>query len=91
MKAYIWTYVGVDRQPLLDFIDKIPEIVNWQAGGGAIFLISEQSPDWISEKIHSKFPDLNYIIMPVDIVGAQGYTQKDVWDFLQRPRRAGQP
>jgi hypothetical protein len=89
MKCYMMSYMG-ERQPILDAIEKVPEIVNWQAGGGAIFMVSEKNTEWLTEVIHEKLPDLTFVICPTNIGQMQGYLPKVVWEFIQRPRKVGE-
>jgi hypothetical protein len=75
---------------MIDLIDKIPEIVNWRASIGVIFLVSEKNENWISEKIHAGLPpDAAYLVSTITIDGSQGYLDAESWDFIRNPRRVG--
>ena len=81
----------VSRKEILDALNTIPEVLNWRAAVGTIFLISEQTSPQVSDKIRAKIPGLLHVVVPVDMNITQGWADKDTWDFLTRPRRAGQP
>jgi hypothetical protein len=77
----------VDRQMILDTLDKMPEILNWRASIGAIFLVSNQSSMVLSRALHLRIPDLLYVILPVG-KGADGWADKDTWTFINDPKSA---
>jgi hypothetical protein len=90
MNCFALMYMGADRQTMIDLIDKIPEIVNWRASNGVIFIISEKNENWISEKIHAGLPqDTAFLVSTITIDSSQGYLDKDSWDFIRNPRRVG--
>jgi hypothetical protein len=88
MKCYAVIWTGPERQKMIDALDKIPEILNWRAASGAIFIVSEQNEDWLAEKIHKEFPSIIFMVAPVKSVDVQGYQDKTTWEFIQNPRRA---
>jgi hypothetical protein len=79
---------GERRQEILDFLDTIPEIVNWRATTGIILLVSELTADEIIDKLHEKFPKLGFIVAPVNIDDVQGIANKETWDFIRYPKSA---
>jgi hypothetical protein len=96
MKCYVLTWDrlvnddGKRRQEFLDFLDTIPEIVNWRGTVGIILIASDLSGEQIQEKIRARFPkELGFLIFPVNINDTQGYTNKDTWDFIRNPRPIG--
>jgi hypothetical protein len=88
------TWIGVagdERQTILDALDGIPEIVNWRAATGAIFVVSELSGPVLAEVINPKLPaHVHFVLVPASIDRTSGYTDKETWDFIRRPRRVGE-
>jgi hypothetical protein len=89
MNCFVIIHSGTERQKIIDLIDKIPEIVNWRGVSGAIFVASDKNENWISERIHAGFPELTYLVAQIKIDDSQGYLDKETWDFIRKPRRAG--
>lgn len=86
--ALMWSDFARDK--LIAAVDKVPEIVNWRASSGAIFLVSEESDNWLAEKIHEIVPELKtFLVTKIDMEHAQGYQDKQTWDFIQNPRAVG--
>jgi hypothetical protein len=81
---------AINRQQILDMLDKDPQIKNWRASTGAIFIASEVSAKQLSEALHGTFPKLHFIIAPIDIEKTWGYSDKDTWEFIRRPQQPGQ-
>lgn len=92
MNCYILTslYDGVTRQNMIDFLDDLPEVVNWRAHIGAIFLASEGPAEVLSDRIHEEFPTLFFIVARISAASTHGWADKDTWDLIQRPRPVGQ-
>jgi hypothetical protein len=88
MKCYAIMHSGTDRQNILDVLDGIPEILNWRAASGAIFVVSQKGENWISDKIHAAFPDAIFLVATIDIATSQGYQDKETWEFIERPKPA---
>jgi hypothetical protein len=92
MKCYliIWTRykdeLHYEQKELTDFINTVPEIVNWRADAGAIFIVSDQHENKLSEIIHGKFPKLRFIIAPIIIQNIQGWASNDTWEFIKNPK-----
>ena len=78
--------VGITRQKILDNLDKIPEISNWRASIGAIFIAGAFSVRELGEKIHGLMPDLLYLLSSIDMEKAAGWTDRQTWDFIQIPK-----
>jgi hypothetical protein len=95
MNCYVLMWSAVvegtllDRQEVINFIDSVPEIVNWRASTGGIFLVSNASPKIISTKINAKFPKLTFIISPIAIQSTWGWADKETWDFIRNPQPVG--
>jgi hypothetical protein len=94
MNCFILTWRRNDdlpRRTILDTLDAIPDVLNWRAAVGAIIIVSESDARSISEKINEKLPKLHFLVSPVSIDSAEGYMDKDTWNFIRRPRRVGEP
>lgn len=96
MKCYLltWDRLVVDdnkrRQEFIDFLDTIPEIVNWRASVGVILLVSDLPAEIIQEKIRAKFPkELGFLLVPINIHDAQGYTNRETWEFIRNSNAVG--
>jgi hypothetical protein len=91
----IWhPYIGekvIERSVVLDSLDKIPEIENWRANIGAIFIASKSSASEISDSIRQKIPGLMHMVIPIDLAHMQGWADRDTWEFILKPRPAGEP
>jgi hypothetical protein len=84
-------HVHPNRQEILDAIDKVPEIVNWRASVGAIFLVTDSnvSSSNVTDLILKAIPNISrFIIAPIDGMRSQGMADADTWNFLNNPRRA---
>jgi hypothetical protein len=81
----------IDRQELIDVLDKIPEIANWRASTGAIFLNSDADAITLYERIHSAMPNLLFVVSEININTCKGWDVPQTWDFIARPRSVGLP
>lgn len=92
MKCFILTWLNsASCQVVLDALDKIPQIINWRASTGAIFLVSSIDASALTDLIHEKLPKEHFVISQISIDTVEGYTDRDTWNFIRRPRRAGEP
>jgi len=67
MKCYLLVTGDLKRrQPILDYIDKVPEITSWHTASGGILFASEKEEEWLADKIHEGFPYLVFLIVPLD-------------------------
>jgi hypothetical protein len=97
MKTYMLTWhpwykkfdSQVDRQHILDVIDKMPEVENWRAAIGAIFLATDLNARQLSDKIHQSMPDLTFLVVPAKLDQVEGWADRKTWDFIRRPKRVG--
>jgi hypothetical protein len=93
--AYLMTWLPiigqspVDRQQILNVLDTIPEVANWRAAVGAIFIISPSSPTTLSEQIRRKLPGLHHVITRIDVFSMDGWADTETWSFVQYPRSRG--
>jgi hypothetical protein len=79
----------IDRQDILDGLDKMPEISNWRASTGVIFFVSSEDMFRLSDKIHARFPDLLFMITPIRVSSAAGWTDRETWAFIRAETRYG--
>lgn len=96
MKCYVITWSthylnqqqphAVNRQHILDSLDKISEARNWRASTGAIFIASEGNPKMISDQLHRLLPHLGFVLLEIKIQDVWGWTDKETWEFIQNPR-----
>jgi hypothetical protein len=98
MKCYLMTWTvslegggQIDRQEILNYFETDQRIRNWRASTGAIFIVSEASQLELGDRLHLRFPNLHYIITPLNMTELWGWTDKETWEFILRPRRAGEP
>jgi hypothetical protein len=93
MKPYVLTWLPwldggpIDRQKILDVLNTMPEVLNWRAAVGAIFIISESSPTQLSIGLRTRIPNLHHMIVPIDVTIADGWADKETWDFIQHSQR----
>jgi hypothetical protein len=73
---------------MIDTIDALPEIVNWRAAAGTIFLVSDKGVNWITNEIHKKYSELKFLVVPLKLSDVQGYQDKKTWDFIEIPKPA---
>ena len=76
----------IDRQQILNVLDTMPEVVNWRAAVGAIFIISPGSATTLSEQIRRKLPGLQHVITRIDGFNVDGWADAETWNFVQYPR-----
>jgi hypothetical protein len=88
MKVYIlaFAYGSPSRQEMLDFLDTLPEIKNWRASEGVIYLAAEISDDQIAEKIRAKYPKLRFIVTQISSATSQGWGAGALWEFIAKPK-----
>jgi hypothetical protein len=89
MKVFLFTF-GLDRKPILDFLDLQPAVLNWFAiNWQAILIASETDATTLSTMIHNQFPNLLFIITEIDRDKTNGWMSKLVWDFINSPKSSG--
>jgi hypothetical protein len=94
MNCYLMTWSGsnVNTQTILDALDKLSEIVNWRSATGGIFIVSDTPPNDLSELINNSIPKhVHFVLARLRIGETWGYTDEKTWEFIRRPRRAGEP
>jgi hypothetical protein len=77
-----------DRQKLLDALDTMPNITNWRASTGAVFIVADESVEvnTIADQLIAKLPDLRFVVSTISSKTSQGFTDKDTWAFITDPK-----
>src|SRR5712664_3368283 len=89
MKVFLFTF-GLDRKPIIDFLDLQPAVLNWFAiNWQAILIVSQAEVTTLSMMIRRQFPELLFIITEVDRTKTNGWINKAVWDFINSPKSSG--
>lgn len=92
MRPYLFCFNATmgSRQQVVDFLDTLPQILNWYAPlPQSIILISDQPARTLRELIHNRYPQSFFIITEIQSKGADGWLPKAAWDFINRPRSSG--
>ena len=86
-RALIMVHDSTDRQKILDALNELPEVVNWRAAVGGIFLATPRSvtADKIGRDLAPKIPGVKFVIAAVDGL-AQGNADDLTWEFLNKPK-----
>ena len=80
----------ITRKDLLDFLDTKPEIKNWFAFmPSAIFVISDRRAFQISQFIHTRFPEVYFVVSEVPKGENDGWLSKEAWNFINNPLSSG--
>jgi hypothetical protein len=87
-RVHVMTFhpIGIRKQ-ILDTLDAIPDVKNWRATTGGIFIVTEVdvSTNALAMNIHSRLPNVRFIL--AGVAGAtQGNSETETWDFLNNPR-----
>jgi hypothetical protein len=89
MKIYVLTFRPHDqRERILKFLDTLPEVINWRASAGAIFIVSDSSADDISKKIHAEFSSLTHVLARIQTGNThdlQGWADPKTWEIIKHP------
>ena len=91
MKTYILVFndAQVDRKRLQQAVDRIEAVANWYAFfGNVMCLASDKSARVLSTSLRRDFPNLNFLITPVDPEQTGGWMPRSVWSFLNDPQPA---
>ena len=95
-RAYLLIYssgVGT-REEIRDYIDNLPEILNWRYDvPNAFYLISESDADEIANRIlHFSKGDGRFLVTEV-VENSQGWLPRGAWRFLNEktPARGTSP
>ena len=92
MRPYLLAFGGPPewRQAILDFLDKQPDVLNWYAFfPAAIFFISRKGPQELSQRLHSSFPNIWFVIAEVQAGRSDGWLPEAAWNFISNPQSSG--
>lgn len=80
----------VDRDAVTRALDEIPEVKNWRASAGAIFIVTSQTVSSIdlAPKLGAKIPQARFVMAPISGVASQGRADQATWDFINQPTPA---
>ncbi len=78
----------VSRQSIIDCLEKMPEISNWRASTGCLFIASDHPARTMAEQLHIMLNDLNFLIVPIKMEDAWGWTDKETWAFIDQSTAA---
>jgi hypothetical protein len=76
----------VDRDELLQKLDQMPEVLNWRASVGAIFIVSKAGSVQLSLQIHGALPRLQFVLVSITNSICTGWADNGTWDFVNNPR-----
>lgn len=82
-RAYIFVYAEElgDREALRDFLDRLPEVLNWRYDlPNAFYLVSESSADELANKI--KLVGTGRFIITEVPENSQGWLPRRSWDII---------
>src|SRR5579862_1714228 len=74
-----------DRQTVINFLDMLPEVVNWRASTGGILIVSRHDVNVLTAKLHEKLLKMNFILARIPGLTSQGWTDADTWKFINNP------
>lgn len=85
-QCHMITFVG-DRQKLLNALDLIPEVLNWRAALGGVFVVTPATvtSSMIAEKLAPKYPDLRFVISAIYGNMTNGRADAQTWEFINNP------
>lgn len=84
----VWDNVSKEGVPVTtfrEFIDTIPEIINWRQVLGILIIASDEDETWIANKVHEKFPQLTFVVSRVQQYNVNGWADQQTWDHLNFP------
>jgi hypothetical protein len=92
MKPYLFSFNATmgTRQQVLDFLDTLPQVLNWYAPlPESVIIISERGVSELQALIHNRYPMSYFIITEIPPGGNDGWLPKVAWDFINNPRSSG--
>ena len=78
----------LEKDKLIQFIDRRPEVINWYTFGAIVFLISDYDLSYLGSLIHNGVESLFFVICEIDQRNIQGWMPEQAWDFVLNPRPA---
>jgi len=88
--AHLMVHDSADRQKVLDVLDATPEVLNWRAAAGGVFLVtlSSTTSDHLGRVLAPKLPNIKFVIADIRGSRAQGMADDETWNFINSPRPA---
>jgi len=88
-RVFLLTFNGL-RQPITNYLDTRPEILNWFGIlPNAILIVSRSDATALTGAVHTRFPQMWFVIMEVDRYKANGFITMKTWDFINEPSSSG--
>jgi len=87
--CHMMTFHGVvNRQKILDQLNTMPEVVNWRAAAGGIFIVTgvHITSSALALSLHGRLPDVFFVMAPIAGIHAQGNVDQKTWDFINYPK-----
>ncbi len=92
MKPYLFSFNATmgTRQQVLDFLDTLPQVLNWYAPlPQSVILISDSPMQKLSELIHNHYPMSFFIITEIVDKANNGWLPREAWEFINDPKSSG--
>jgi hypothetical protein len=75
---------------ILDFLDTRREVLNWyRVFPGTVLITSRADLAALTGVIHVSNPWLWFTISEIDTARVNGFTNPQVWDFINNPKSSG--
>ena len=88
-KVFLLTFNG-DAKPFTDFLDMRPEVLNWfKILSNAILILARSDASALATLIRVQLPIMWFVITEVDTFKTNGWINKRVWDFINKPWPSG--
>jgi hypothetical protein len=86
METYGFSWKNVEHYVVRDqgYLDTVPEVKNWRATNGGVFIAKEMDENWLAERVHNAFLEMQFMITPLQIETVQGYQDAETWDFIRK-------
>jgi hypothetical protein len=87
--VFLLTFNGLPK-PITDFLDTRREVLNWFVIlSNAVLLVSRSDATALAALIHLQFPLIWFVITEVDTSKTNGWINRPVWDFINKPWSSG--
>jgi hypothetical protein len=87
-QCHMLTCFQGERERILSALNVIPEVLNWRASTGAIFVvtIATVSAITVADRVRVRCPGIWFIVAPIYGSLTQGVSDKETWDFINYPK-----
>jgi|APSaa5957512493_1039668.scaffolds.fasta_scaffold31585_1 hypothetical protein len=92
MKVFCITFNSntIARQVVLNYLDTLPSVLNWYAVfPGTVYIVSRADIYTLQEKLRIGFLVHDFIISEISGTTTGGYSNKEVWNFINSPKSSG--